>query len=95
MLGQLPVDRLSPGLAFQSVGVDFQCPVLVKKGPSRKPTFNKAYICIFVCLSVKATHLELVSDLTTETFLAALRRFVSCCGEPSIIRSNHGAACEL
>ena len=32
----------------------------------------KTYICLFVCLVVKAVHLELVSDLTTEAFVAAV-----------------------
>ena len=30
----------------------------------------KAYICIFGSLTVKAAHLELVSDLTTDAFLS-------------------------
>ncbi|XP_011859296.1 PREDICTED: uncharacterized protein LOC105556796 [Vollenhovia emeryi] len=40
---------------------------------------NKVKVCVstFVCLSTKAVHLELVSDLTTEAFLAALKRFFS------------------
>ena len=29
----------------------------------------KAYIAVFVALSVKAVHLELVSDLTTDSFI--------------------------
>ena len=56
----------------------------------RKPTIVKAYICLFVCLSVKAVHLELVSDLTTEAFIAALRQFISRRGYPSLIWSDHG-----
>ncbi len=63
---------------------------MVKKGSVRKPTLVKAYLCVFVCLSVKAAHLELVSDLTTEAFLASLRRFVARRGKPSLIRSDHG-----
>ena len=35
-------------------------------------------------------HLEAVTDLTTEAFLACLRCFVSRCGKLSVIWSNHG-----
>ena len=45
---------------------------------------------MFVSFSVKAVHLELVSDLTTEAFLATLRRFVARRGKPSTIWSDHG-----
>ncbi len=51
----------------------------------------KAYVCVFVALSVKAVHLELVSDLTTEAFLACLRCFVARRGKPSLIWSDHGS----
>ena len=44
-----------------------------------------------VCLSVKAVHLELVSDLTTEAFIAALRRFIARQGYPTLIWSDHGS----
>ena len=50
----------------------------------------KAYICVFVSLSVKAVHLELVSDLTTDAFIACLRRFISRRGKPQTIWSDHG-----
>ncbi len=51
----------------------------------------KTYICLFVCLAVKAVHLELVSDLTTDAFVAALRRFVARRGCPTLIWSDHGS----
>ncbi len=50
----------------------------------------KTYICVFVSLNVKAVHLELVSDLTSEGFIACLRRFVARRGKPSTIWSDHG-----
>ena len=90
MLGQLPAERLIPGLVFDHVGVDYAGPVYIKYGFVRKPTIIKAYICVFVSLSVKAVHLELVSDLTTEAFIAALRRFISRRGRPSTVWSDHG-----
>ncbi len=75
---------------FERVGVDYAGPVYVKRGYVRKPTIIKAYICVFVSLSVKAVHLELVSDLTTEAVIACLRRFVSRHGKPSVVWSDHG-----
>ena len=41
-------------------------------------------------LNVKAVHLEAVSDLTSESFLACLRRFVAHRGKPTLIWSDHG-----
>lgn len=41
-------------------------------------------------MSIKAIHLEVVSDLTTEGFLAALRRFVARRGLPQHIYSDNG-----
>ena len=75
---------------FDTVGVDFAGPISVKSGPTRKPTVVKSYICVFVSLTVKAVHLESVSDLTTEAFLASLRRFIARRGKPSLIMSDHG-----
>ncbi|XP_055632367.1 uncharacterized protein LOC129772873 [Toxorhynchites rutilus septentrionalis] len=40
--------------------------------------------------STKAVHLELVGDLTTAAFLAALRRFISRRGLPAEIHSDNG-----
>ena len=55
-----------------------------------KPTIVKACVCVFVSLSVKAVHLELVSDLTTGAFIAMLRRFIAHHGKPSSISSDDG-----
>jgi len=90
MLGQLPIERLTPGPVFDKVGVDYAGPLLIKYGHVRKPTIVKSYICVFVSLTVKAVHLELVSDLTTDAFIACLRRFISRRGIPSLIWSDHG-----
>ena len=91
MMGQLPMERVTPDIVFQHVGVDYAGPILVKYGHVRKPTLVKTYICVFVSLSVKAAHLELVSDLTTEAFISAFRRFMARRGKPSTIWSDHGS----
>ncbi|GFW40573.1 uncharacterized protein TNCV_4824091 [Trichonephila clavipes] len=49
----------------------------------------KSYIAIFICFSTKATHLEVVSNLTTEAFLACLRRFIARRSKPSVIWSDN------
>ena len=90
MLGQLPIERITPGPVFDQTGVDYAGPVYIKYGYVRKPTVIKAYVCVFVSLSVKAVHLELVSDLTSEAFIATLRRFISRRGKPSLIWSDNG-----
>ena len=90
LLGQLLSAGVTPASVFERVGVDYAGPFQIKYGHVRKPTIVKAYMCLFVCLAVKAVHLELVSDLTTEAFVAALRRFTARRGCPSLIWSDHG-----
>ena len=67
--GQIPQERISPGSVFERVGVDYAGPINIKYGFVRRPTIVKAYVCLLVSLTVKAV----VSDLTTEAFIAALR----------------------
>ena len=90
LMGQLPAERITPDIVFSHVGIDYAGPLLTKFGYVRKPTLKKAYVCVFVSLSTKAVHLELVSDLTTEAFIACLRRFVARRGKPTNIWSDHG-----
>ncbi len=89
-MGQLPVERVAPDSVFDRAGLDYAGPVYIKHGFVRKPTVVKAYICVFVSLSVKAVHLELVSDLSSEAFIACLRRFIARRGKPSLLWSDHG-----
>ncbi|XP_015120757.1 uncharacterized protein LOC107043687 [Diachasma alloeum] len=37
----------------------------------------KAYICLFVCFATSANHLEIVTDLKSERFITAYKRFTS------------------
>jgi len=51
---------------------------------------NKACLALFVCFVIKCTHLKLVSDFLSDSFLGALKRFVSRRGKPSCIYSDNG-----
>ena len=90
LMGQLPAKRITPDLVFNNVGVDYAGPIYVKRGATRRPCIVKAYVAVFVSLTVKAVHLEAVSDLTAEAFVACLRRFVARRGKPESIWSDHG-----
>ena len=76
-MGELPADRVRPAHPFSTVGLDFAGPFILKLGHTCKPTLINAYVCVFVCFTTRACHLEVVSDLSTMAFLACLRRFVS------------------
>ena len=71
--------RITPDAVFDKVGLDYTGPVYLKQGSVRKPVIIKAFICVFVSLSVKA------SDLTSDAFLACLKRFISRRGKPILL----------
>ncbi|KAL7724753.1 hypothetical protein ACLKA6_008630 [Drosophila palustris] len=63
LMGNLPVERLTPSRPFAYCGVDFCGPVNVYlrirgKAPS------KSYIAIFVCFATKAVHIEMWTEST-------------------------------
>ena len=76
--------------AFTHTGVDYCGPFLYRCSKGRGIKTTKGYITVFVCFATKAIHLELVSDLTTAAFLAALKRFTSRRGLPKEISSDNG-----
>lgn len=91
IMGNLPKPRVNISHPFQHTGLDYAGPIhiLPRRRPGR-PTLIKGYICVFICLSTKAMHLELVGDLSSTSFLAALDRFISRRGQPSDIYSDNG-----
>lgn len=89
-MGELPTPRVTPSRPFSSCGVDYAGPVLVREGRRRGARNTKAYVSVFVCLATKAVHLELVSDLTTEAFPAAFKKFISRRGRPMTVYTDNG-----
>lgn len=90
LMGSLPAARVNPSPAFYVTGLDYAGPISIRHGGTRSKVLTKAYVALFVCFSTRAIHLELVSDLTSVTFLAALRRFISRRGRPIQIHSDNG-----
>ncbi|XP_062538270.1 uncharacterized protein LOC134206557 [Armigeres subalbatus] len=87
-MGDLPAARVTVSRPFSDAGVDYFGPVYLRPIPRRATV--KAYVAVFVCLCMKAVHLELVSDLSTDRFLQALRRFVARRGLCTNIYSDNG-----
>ncbi|CAG9135185.1 unnamed protein product [Plutella xylostella] len=90
LMADLPQQRTSPSRPFTHTGMDFTGHVDVKLNKGRGVKTSKGYIVIFVCMATKAVHMELVSDLTTEAFLAAFQRFCHRRGTPKHCYSDCG-----
>ena len=90
LMGELPSTRIQTSRPFLATGVDYAGPISLRLGPPRSKTITKGYIAIFVCFETKAVHIEVVTSLSTEAFLAALRRFIARRGKPRTICSGNG-----
>lgn len=90
IMGHLPGQRLQPGYPFQTTGVDYAGPLTAadRKGRGCKPI--KVYVVVFVCFTTKCLHLDLVTSLTKEAYIAVLRRFIARRGKPELIMSDNG-----
>ncbi|XP_011884070.1 PREDICTED: uncharacterized protein LOC105571210 [Vollenhovia emeryi] len=89
-MGNLPSARIRDAIPFTNTGIDYCGPFYIKEKKHRNRTRIKVYVCIFVCMAIKATHLEVVSDLSSDGFLAALRRFAARRGLPAHIHTDNG-----
>ncbi|XP_074648982.1 uncharacterized protein LOC141904302 [Tubulanus polymorphus] len=85
-MAPLPADRITPAPPFTNVGLDFFGPFEIKRGRA----VVKRYGCIFTCLVVRAIHIEVCDNLSTDSFINALRRFMSRRGYPDKIRCDNG-----
>ncbi|XP_011883823.1 PREDICTED: uncharacterized protein LOC105570973 [Vollenhovia emeryi] len=89
-MGELPSVRVNITRPFHNSGVDYCGPFYVRDRVRRNSKKYKAYVAIFICMATKAVHIELVEDLTTESFLAALKRFISRRGKIQNMYSDNG-----
>ncbi|XP_036347004.1 uncharacterized protein LOC118756341, partial [Rhagoletis pomonella] len=87
MMGQLPVDRLTPYVRpFSYTGVDYCGPFFVTIGRRRE----KRWVALFSCLTVRVIHLEVAEDLSTDAFIICIRNFINRRGTPVRMRSDNG-----
>ncbi|XP_068140930.1 uncharacterized protein [Drosophila tropicalis] len=90
LMAALPALRVRQAFPFENTGCDYAGPIMMKTHKGRTARKEKGYICLFVCMATSALHLELATDLSTDTFLAALRRFISRRGKCVTMFSDNG-----
>ena len=83
----LPPFRIQEQSPFTFTGVDYAGPLY-----TRSNEVNKVWIhvCLFTCCATRAIHLELVSDMSTDTFIRCLKRFALRREMPRKFLSDNG-----
>ncbi|XP_055527258.1 uncharacterized protein LOC129719867 [Wyeomyia smithii] len=86
-MAPLPEARLMPFVkSFSYVGIDYLGPVEVTVGRCKE----KRYVAVFTCLVVRAVHLEVTHNLSSDSCIMAIRRCVRRRGSPVEIFSDNG-----
>ena len=85
-MADLPKDRISEEPPFSYCGIDMFGHFTVKDGRKEK----KRYGALFTCLSSRAVHIEVTHDMTTDSFIMCLRRFIGRRGHVRVIRTDNG-----
>lgn len=91
-MSRLPSPRCSVSRPFLHTGVDYAGPLQMRNASGRGHQSHKVWVALFVCLSTKAIHLEVVNDKTTAAFLNAFKCFVARRGYPSDMYSDNEGA---
>ena len=88
-MAELPLARVKEGEpAFTYTGTDCFGPFYVTSGRGKSQA--KRYGVVFTCMTVRAVHLEVATDLSSGAVLCALRRFMARRGMVKYIRSDNG-----
>ena len=85
----LPPFRVQEKPPFSFVGVDFAGPVYIKLSKCSEGA-EKAWIVLYTCCVVRAVHLDVVVDLSTQAFIRSFKRFSARRGLPTLLVSDNG-----
>ncbi|CAG7832877.1 unnamed protein product [Allacma fusca] len=90
MMSDLPSVRVNPQRPFSKAGIDYTGPFLLRKSRGKGNKNYKGYISLFICMVTRAVHLEVVSSLSSQDFISALKTFIARRGQPSDLYSDCG-----
>lgn len=83
----LPKARLSPFTRpFSYVGIDYFGPLYVKVARHQE----KRWGVLITCLTIRAIHIEVVHDMTTDSCIMAIQNFIARRGTPIEIYCDNG-----
>ena len=88
LMAELPAERTSfDEAAFTFTGVDYFGRITIKQSKKTRSTkgMDKRYGVVFTCLTFRAVHLKVAGDLSTDSFIMALKRFIARRGRPRTI----------
>jgi len=85
-MADLPGSRTEPLPPFSFCGMDCFGPFVTKQG--RKE--YKRYGLLFTCMCSRAVHIEMLDDMTTDSFIIGLWNFIAIRGAVTELRSDHG-----
>ena len=85
-MSDLPDNRCKTEGPFVYSGLDVFGPFMTKNG---RKTY-KRYVWLFIWLSSKAIHQELLNEMTTDSFINGLRRFLCRRGHVRTLRADNG-----
>lgn len=88
-MAELPSFRTRQARPFTFVGIDYAGYFEVKITERKNSSTTKAYIAVFMCLTTKALHLEVASDLTSAEYIMVLENFIARRGIPNVIWSDN------
>lgn len=89
-MADLPPFRTLPARPFTFTGCDFAGPFQIKLNETRNASTTKGYVALFICLTTKAVHLEVVADMSTAEYIMALENFIARRGIPSLMYTDNG-----
>ena len=79
----LPIERVRDCSVFAVVDADLAGQLYLKSK-------EKAWVCLYTCVVYQGVHLELLTSLSTDTFIKGLRRFISRRGRSKFKFSDNG-----
>lgn len=89
-MGALPKTRVNQAHCFEVTSIDCLGPINIKASMLRSNVVMKVWALVFVCQVTKAVHIEILTNMTSECYIAALKRFISRRGFCKLIYSDNG-----